>query len=43
MPRLEKAMINVKDQVDVAKVDIDDLPDVAMDFDVGAVPSVLLL
>lgn len=43
MPRLEKGMISVQDDVDMAKVDIDDLPDIAMDFGVGAVPSVLLI
>jgi len=43
MPRLERGMINVQDDVDMAKVDIDDLPDIAMDFGVGAVPSVLLI
>lgn len=43
MPRMEKQMVNYNDKVDMAKVDIDELPDVAMEYNVGAVPSVLLI
>ncbi|CAG7821187.1 unnamed protein product [Allacma fusca] len=42
MPRLEKIIASLKDDpVDLAKVNIDDLPDLAMEYNVGAVPSVL--
>lgn len=40
---MEKQMVNYNDKVDMAKVDIDELPDVAMEYNVGAVPSVLLI
>jgi len=43
MPRMEKSMVKYNDKIDMAKVDIDDLPDVALEFSVGAVPSVLLI
>jgi len=43
MPRLETAIMALKGSVDLAKVDIDDHPDIAMDYNVGAVPSVLAI
>lgn len=41
MPRLESRIGSSKNTVDLAKVDIDNLPDIAMEYGVGAVPSVL--
>ena len=41
MPRIEIAIASRKDAVNLAKVDIDDNPDIAMEYGVGAVPSVL--
>jgi len=44
MPRLENIIGALPDEpMDLAKVDIDHLPDIAMEYGVGAVPSVLLL
>ena len=44
MPRMETVIGSLKDEpVDLAKVDIDDLPDIAMEYGVGAVPSVLAI
>lgn len=40
-PRLEAAITATEDTVDLAIVDIDDLGDLAMEFDVSAVPTVL--
>ncbi len=39
--RLEAAITATEDTVDLAIVDIDDLGDLAMEFDVSAVPTVL--
>ncbi len=41
MPRIETAIASTKEAVDLAKVDIDDNPEIAMEYGVGAVPSVL--
>ena len=41
MPRLETAIAATKDGVDLAKVDIDDLTDIAMEYGVDVVPTVL--
>jgi len=44
MPRMEAAVGGLKNEpVDLAKVDIDELPDIAMEYGVGAVPSVLAM
>jgi len=43
MPRMEAAMANFNAKLDMAKVDIDDLPDLALKYNVGAVPSVLII
>jgi len=40
-PRLEAAVANTEDVVDLAIVDIDDLGDLALEHDVSAVPTVL--
>lgn len=42
-PRLETAVAMKEGQVHLAKVDIDENAEIAMHFDVGAVPSVLAL
>ena len=34
-PRLEKIMANYDGKVDMAKVDVDDLPDLAMNYQVN--------
>lgn len=41
MPRLETAVAATKDGVDLAKVDIDELADIAMEYGVEAVPTVM--
>jgi len=41
MPRLETAVAATKDGVDLAKVDIDDLSEIAMEYGVEAVPTVM--
>jgi len=43
MPRMERSMANFEDKVDMAKVDIDEMPDLAMEYNVGAVPSVMAM
>ncbi|ODM94812.1 Thioredoxin, mitochondrial [Orchesella cincta] len=40
-PRMEKAVALTKDAVDLAQVDIDDNPELAMSYSVGAVPAVM--
>jgi len=41
MPRLEGAVTATDEKVDLAKIDIDQVPEIAMTYNVGAVPSVL--
>ena len=43
MPRMEKVMINFKDSIDLALVDIDEFTPIALEYNIGAVPSVLLM
>lgn len=40
---MEKAIAGVNDAIDLAQVDIDDNPDIAMSYSVGAVPAVLAI
>ncbi|CAL8092686.1 unnamed protein product [Orchesella dallaii] len=40
-PRMEKSVALTKDAVDLAQVDIDDNPELAMSYSVGAVPAVM--
>ena len=42
-PRLEAAIANAEDKVDLVKVDIDDLPEVAIEHGVRTVPRVLAI
>jgi len=42
-PRLEKSVALTKDAVDLAVIDIDDNPDIAMSYSVGAVPAVMAI
>jgi thioredoxin 1 len=42
-PKLEKVMGNFEDKADFAKVDIDQLGDLAMDYKVNAVPTVVAI
>jgi len=41
LPRMEKSVALTKDAVDLAQVDIDDNPELAMSYSVGAVPAVM--
>ena len=43
MPRLEAAIANAETKVDLAKVDIDDLSELAMEHGVYAVPTMLAI
>ena len=40
-PRLDAAIAQAEDEVDLAVVDIDDLADIAMEHDVHAIPTVI--
>merc|ERR1719223_126085 len=42
-PRLEKIMANYDGKVDMAKVDVDDLPDLAMNYQISAMPTVIAI
>jgi len=42
-PRMEHAIATTKDAIDLAQVDIDDNPDIAMSYSVGAVPAVMAI
>merc|ERR1719205_383489 len=42
-PRLEKIMENYDGKVDFAKVDVDDLQDVAMNYNISSIPTVLAI
>ena len=43
MPRLEAAIANAETKVDLARVDIDDLSELAMEHRVYAVPTMLAI
>ena len=43
LPRLEAAIANAEDKVDLAKVDIDDLSELAMEHRVHALPTILAI
>lgn len=42
-PRMETSIAATKDAIDLAQVDIDDNPDIAMSYSVGAVPAVMAI
>jgi len=42
-PRMEKTIAATKDAVDLAHIDIDENPDIAMSYSVGAVPAVMAI
>lgn len=43
LPRMEKSVAATKDAIDLAHVDIDENPDIAMSYSVGAVPAVMAI